>query len=218
MRCELLQGVGEPFDGKPEFFNQWYTTLTKRIAECGQECDNLDAINIIIANTTGDVKNTVKKLLSAGISNPDHTLRQIWEIISDRFGSTEDLSDSLILQLESIKPVNSVYDIRGLHNILDTCAIVEAHMLDYPDLRYLNFKPGLSKVVGLLPDKICSKWKERSFKHKITTGLEVDFAFFIDFLSHECKFWRSQLPSGSCSKNIRPPQTTATFVKKQYKT
>ena len=214
LRCELLQGLGEPFDGKAEFFAQWHTTLNKRILECGQECDSLDAINIIIANTAGNVKETVKRLLSAGISDPDSTLARIWETIQDRYGSTEDLSDSLIHQLENLKPVTNVTDINGLHNILDTCTIVESHMLVYNDLKYLNFKRGLQIVVDVLPDKLKTRWKECSFKHKNNTGLEVDFSFFVNFLVQETKYWKAQAPA--ISKSTKTPNTI-THNKKQYK-
>ena len=217
LRCDLLQGLGDPFDGRAEFFSQWYTTLNKRILECGQECDSLDAINIIIANTAGEVKETVKRLLSAGISDPDCTLSRIWETIHERFGSTDDLSDSLINQLENLKAVGNVTDIKGLHNVLDTCSIVESHMLVYPDLRFLNFKRGLQIVLDVLPERIRTRWKERSFQYRNNTGIDADFSFLVQFLVNECKFWRAQAPAGSVSKSTKTPYI-GTQNKKQYKT
>ena len=195
LRCELLGGLGDPFGGQPKFYMQWYSTLTRRISECGPLCDSLDTINIIIANTSGDVKDLAKNLLSAGIADPDNTLQRIWAAIAERYGSTDDICESILKQLRSLKPVTNVLDVKSLRRIFDICSIAESYMLSNRELRVLNTRTGLMDILDLLPEKIRNSWHTRRFNHKENTGLEPEFADFVDFLSYQCRFFGAQVPS-----------------------
>ena len=209
LRCELLSGLGDPFGGQPEFYMQWCSTLARRISECGSHCDSLDTINIIIANTTGDVKALVKNLLSAGIADPDHTLHKVWSAIGERYGSPDDICNSLLKQIRGLKSVSNVSDIIGLRKVLDCCSIVESHMMNNVELRVLNTRSGLNDILCLLPEKIRNFWHSRRFNHKENTGLEPEFSDFVEFLSYQCRFFAAQVSGTSHggSKSSYPAQS-----------
>ena len=216
LRCELLGGLGDPFGGKPEFYVQWHSTLSRRISECASQCDSLDIINIIMANTSGDVKDLVKRLLSAGINDPDHTLQRIWTTIAERYGSSEGVSDSVLEQMRSLRSVVNVYDIRGMHKVLDTCYIVESFMLNYPELRVYNTKAGLTEVLNILPEKIRTLWYSKRFTHKENTGLEPDFSVFVDFLAYQCRFFSAQAPRATQITFKAPKQSSNAAYNKPF--
>ena len=86
LKCNLLNGLGEPFSGKPEDYALWKNQLEKWILKC--EADSADTLQIIMANTLDPVKSSVKRYLAAS-SSDDITLKMVWDMLHDRYGSNE---------------------------------------------------------------------------------------------------------------------------------
>ena len=186
IRNDLLKGQGNSFDGKAQFFKQWKDQLTRRLAEC--EADPMDSINIIIANTAGRPQTMVKQYFSAGSNDPATTLKQIWDTLEQRFGSKEQIAQSINSMITSIRPVKSIVNnINKLEDIVDTCRVASYNMVDNPELQFYNLRSGMQIVLNKLPDVICNRWNSKYYKHREQTGCNPDFFLLLDFLSNQLK-------------------------------
>ena len=177
LKSDLMNGVGEPFTGQPEYYQQWMTLLSRRMQEAG--VDSLSSIEIIIANTKGEVKESVKKYLSAGIADADTTLQTIWTMLADRYGEEEEIAASIKRSLWEMKKVNSIKDVKNLRCMLDTLLIASSHALSNKNLSILNFAEGINPIIDKLPEKIIHMWNDHKYKYKTNTGNLPDFELLV---------------------------------------
>ena len=180
MRSDLLKGIGDRFSGDPETFYLWYYALTRRIAEC--QPHPIDEISILIANTEGDVRKTIKQL-AAGSSAPEKTLQYIWNKLKDRFGTKDRVADAIEAKLESLPKMKDVKDIPAFEAIVDVCQAASGALHDNPELAYLNTARGISVILAKLPDIIKYNWYETHRKIKRKIGTNPNFLLFLNFLS-----------------------------------
>ena len=201
LKSDLMNGVGEPFTGQPEYYQQWMTLLSRRMQEAG--VDSLSSIEIIIANTKGEVKESVKKYLSAGIADADTTLQTIWTMLADRYGEEEEIAASIKRSLWEMKKVNSIKDVKNLRCMVDTLLIASSHALSNKNLSILNFTEGINPIIDKLPEKIIHMWNDHKYKYKTNTGNLPDFELLVSFLSEKLKRYSFEFGANSSDENSR---------------
>ena len=180
LKADLLSGLGDPFTGSPEFFFQWKAMLQRRIEEC--KADSLDSLQIIIANTSGRVKDAVQKYTTAGIFNPDSTLKDVWMMLKERYGNDDLVASTVERKLRALPRVKD-NDIFNLEQVLDFCRVASSVMLGNSQLSYLNSIHGINIILEKLPKHMFYKWLGRHKSHKTQTGNNPDFCLLVEFLA-----------------------------------
>lgn len=179
IKQDLLRGGSVKFDGDPQHFLTWKQNLSRRIREC--EPDSLDSIHILLANTAGRPHTMVQHFYSAGISDPDTALRDIWRNLESRFASNRRIADNLIGKINSTVPIKNAKDFHKLEDFLDTCKIIHSNMSHCPELNIFNYTSGMKQVWQKLPEVFQSKWHARYYTHEVHVGFPPDFGLFIEF-------------------------------------
>ena len=214
LKCDLLNGLGDPFKGNAEFYFQWQAQLQKRITEC--EADALDSIQIIVANTEGHVKETVKNFLSAGILDSTSTLQEIWHTLQARFGSSDKVADSILQKLKSLDLVKNVSDLVRFEKLVDVCRIALSSIRNNKELEILHMRQGMDIILDKLPDNFCKQWRTRHYKHQEATGSAPDFHLFVKFLSDKLKEY--SLPCAQGSRKILSKPVAGRGLLKTFRT
>ena len=214
LKGDLLKGLGDPFKGDAEFYSQWKTLLRRRIEEC--RADSLDSIQILIANTDGNVKATIKNYMAAGINRPDETLVEIWELLDSRYGLDHHLAVSVEERLHALPENKESVNLQTLQSFVDICRVASSAMLGNIELSYLNTARGINIILGKLPKPFTYRWSNRHLKHKNETGCSPDFHLFVEFLSGELanlnlpyfQSYKSKVPTKLNAKSFQTSVTS----------
>ena len=202
-----MRGLGDPFNGKPEYFLQWRTMISRRMEEC--QADALDCIQILVENSIGEVKESVKVFLSAGLTDPEITLRDVWEMLEERYGNEDRIAESVERRLHDLARVKDPGDLLSMQRLVDTCKVASSAMLANGQLLFLNSIRGIDIILDKLPRAFYNRWLSRHKKHKGQTGHNPDFHLLVEFLSSileemnlpYLKRSKTSLPASSNSKN-----------------
>ena len=181
LKNDLMRGYGDPFDGKPEYFLQWSTLLSRRMQEC--QADALDCIQILIENTRGEVKDSIKNFLSAGLQHPELTLEDVWDMLKKRYGDEDRIAESVEHRLRELPRVKDTGDQASMRRLVDTCKVASSAMLNNLQLAYLNSTRGIDLILEKLPVPFFNRWLGKHQRHKGATGANPDFHLLVEFLS-----------------------------------
>ena len=160
LKLQLMNGLGDPFDGSPHLFWCWHHLINMRLLEVNASA--LDSLFIIKANTTGRPNGLVSDFLVAGVVNPARALEQVWDIFRKRYGSNMLVSKHLkdkILTIQKVEFPLSPQKIHIMEDLLSLCRVILANMDRCPDLKYFDLQDGQRDIWSKMPEKFLNKWR-----------------------------------------------------------
>ena len=161
LKLELLRGIGEPFDGAPEYFWAWKSRLESQLSEA--QTSALETLNVLLSNTVGRPNKMMKDLLT-NCYNPIETLSRAWDDLERRFGTSRRVSDCLNSKLERFPKIEDAGKTQEMEDLLSLCRALTSAMSSCPDLEVLNCRKGLKSVWIKMPEKFIIKWQGISGK------------------------------------------------------
>ena len=160
LKLQLMNGLGDPFDGSPHLFWCWHHLINMRLLEVNASA--LDSLFIIKANTSGRPNGLVSDFLVAGVANPARALDQVWDIFKKRYGSNMLVSKHLKDKISTIQKVEfplSTQKIQIMEDLLSLCRVILANMNRCPDLKYFDLQDGQRDIWSKMPEKFLNKWR-----------------------------------------------------------
>ena len=127
----LMNGVGDPFDGKPHQFWSWYHYINSRLLEVG--ANSHDTLYILKANTGGEVKKNISRYMSATMTNPSRILQEVWDWLRKRYGSDAQVSTYLLDQLENFQKIKNPQQVNEIQELYSICKVIEANKVSALD-------------------------------------------------------------------------------------
>ena len=91
--------------------------------------------------------------------DPVALLRDLWEELERRFGSTAVISNTLLERLRNSATFNE-HDNESLQQFADLCADIGSQVTYLPGLACLNYPSAIQPVTEKLPQFIRPKWKK----------------------------------------------------------
>ena len=155
IRQELLRGVGDPFDGKPEQFWAWKTRLLPQMVEA--QTSSLDNLYILLSNTAGRPKQMIRDLLT-DCYEPDETLNYAWKELEKKFGTKMKVSQRLLERLKDFPAIDHPSQLQDMEDLLSLCRSIMSAMRTCRDLQVLNYRSGWESILRKMPSEFVKKW------------------------------------------------------------
>ena len=184
MRNQLFEQSKDSFSGDPTKYNMWVLSLRNKVANLPLQ--PLDILQIIKANTTGEPRVLVEQKMSCS-ADPLSTLNVVWAEIHERFGSGEQICESLCSRCNRFIPIKGDLDVDGMRSLLALSQEIQFNMCVSVDLATFNTAVGQRVLWEKLPARIKSEWCKVSVGHKTHLREHPPLSRFIGFLEGKCR-------------------------------
>ena len=176
----LFTRSSNPYAGNPAYFYSWVKTIEHQMRDI--ELDSVDILRILEANTTGLPQRLIQEHWAAGGANLDQTLNRVWALLFQQFGSHTQILHALTQRVQSTHTITSVREMTKIRELLTTCRLIAANIIDIPELHSFHISTGLKNIWSKLPDVLQSKWRSHGCDYERThNGIHPPFEEFLRF-------------------------------------
>lgn len=204
---DLLKGSIKKYEGKPRDFWPWVEKVHSYINSVN--FSPFQVAQFLETNTTGEPQRVITNHLASigGVTADD--LKELWDELSDRFGSPGAISRDLMDQVKQFPYIKDSQQKKLLGELLSLCKIILFNQKEgrCPELNILNLAYGLVEIRSKLPENIQREWARVGQEYEDNHNKNhPPFYIFVEFLKKQT---RKLLNSNY--ETVQPERSTRTF-------
>ena len=163
------------FDGNPLHFHEFIKTFDVNVDSV---CEDSDLkMSRLMQYTSGCAKDAIRGCQLIG-GNDGYS--QARSILHNRFGNPHLVTERIVKQLRSGKPVRSPQDIQQLSDDMRNALLVLSGL---HTLHEVNSQSFIVEVIGRFQNYVQNRWRKRAFEKKKAGGQYPDFKDLVNFVA-----------------------------------
>ena len=183
---DLIKNSIDQFDGSAYKFWSWIQQINNRVEHLNLE--PIDYIQVLESNCVGEPKNIIANFMSSCGRIDKIKLREMSDILVERFGSSSRISKELLSKLKESPVIKYPNIDKPLRDLVDLCKLVEFNMRSTPELQFLNIANGAELVREKLPNFLQDKWRVFGQRYEDNNyGQHPPFSELTSFLSNQVR-------------------------------
>lgn len=178
---QVYQMPIKKFQGDPMDFWPWINQIKDYLSRA--RLSPIQVLHLLEQNSGGSPQRLLSSTLTARREITYEDLDEVWEDLSDCYGSSQSIATQLIRNIESLPPIRGGHQGEQLRNLYQICRLVLHHMPKCPELSTMNFASGLKIIREKLPENIQGEWQKFGQIFKRTHDeSHPSFSQFVSFL------------------------------------
>ena len=166
----------QTFDGNPLHYHSFVKTFDANVDKL---CSDPDLkLTRLLQYVSGTALEAIRGCQLIGGA---YGYRQARDILQARFGNSHLVTERILKDLKSGKPVKSAHDIQQLADDIQNASLV---LKQLEMTNEVNAQSVIIEIVGRLPNYVQMKWKKQALKHKHSKGKYPEFAELVAFIGH----------------------------------